>query len=98
NQYGGTINIANQFQGANGSSTSISAVNLYGGTMNIGISPTTTNFGPFYVASRGTSPLLVTNSEVPNCGQLDVSRAITNGIAGTVSLGGGEIVANNVSA
>jgi fibronectin-binding autotransporter adhesin len=98
NQYGGTINIANQFQGANGSSTSISAVNLYGGTMNIGISPTTTNFGPFYVASRGTSTLLVTNSAVLNCGTLDVSRAINNGIAGTVSLGGGVIVANNVSA
>lgn len=104
NQYGGLINIASQFQGANGSATSVSAVNLFGGTMNIGVSPNatntsllTTNLGTFFVASRGNSSLTITNSALLNCGILDVSRSINGGISGVVNLDGGTIVANSVS-
>jgi fibronectin-binding autotransporter adhesin len=97
NQYGGVMNIANQFQGANGSAGSTSAVNLYGGIMNIGVSPTVTNFGTFFVASRGPSTLTITNSALLNVGTLDVSRSINAGISGTVNLDGGTIVANNVA-
>lgn len=97
NQYGGTINIASQFQGANGSATATSAVNLYGGTMNIGVSPTATNFGTFFVASRGPSSLTITNSALLNCGTLDISRSINSSIPGTVNLNGGTLTVNNVA-
>jgi autotransporter-associated beta strand protein len=104
NQYGGTFNIASQFQGANGGASATSAVNLYGGTMNIGVSVAstntsvfTTNFGPFYVASRGNSSLTITNSALLNCGVLDVSRCILPNISGVVNLDGGTIVASRVS-
>jgi autotransporter-associated beta strand protein len=104
NQYGGIFNIASQFQGANGSSTAVSTVNLFGGTMDIGVSPVSTNtsllatnFGTFYVASRGNSSLTVTNSALLNCGILDVSRSINGSIAGIVNLDGGMIVASRVS-
>ncbi|HWC59509.1 MAG TPA: autotransporter-associated beta strand repeat-containing protein, partial [Verrucomicrobiae bacterium] len=103
NQYGGTFNIASQFQGANGSGTAVSTVNLFGGTMNIGVSPNTTNssllatnFGTFFVASRGNGTLTITNSALLNCGTLDVSRSINSSIPGIVNLDGGTIVANNV--
>jgi fibronectin-binding autotransporter adhesin len=106
NQYGGTINIASQFQGANGSASASSAVNLYGGTMNVGVSVAstnsstfTTNFGPFYVASRGNGSLTITNSALLNCGTLDVSRnaaGATGGSVGVVNLNGGAIRATRV--
>lgn len=98
NQYGGVFNIASQFQGANGSATSVSAVNLFGGNMNIGVSPTATNFGTFFVASRGIGTLTITNS-VLNCGTLDISRNAAGNTAasqGTVNLNGGTIVASSV--
>ena len=104
NQYNGLINIASQFQGANGSASATSAVNLFGGTMNIGVSPNstnssllTTNFGTFYVSSRGNASLTITNSALLNCGTLDVERVINGGVTGTVNLDGGTIVANSVS-
>jgi len=88
NQYGGTMNIGSQFQGANGTGGT-SAVNLYGGTMNVA--------GPFYLASRGTSVLTVTNSALLTCTILDVSRSINSSIPGTVNLNGGTIAANSVT-
>jgi len=92
NQYGGAINIGNQFQGANQTGGS-SAVNLFGGTMTIGA---LTNLGQFYVSSRGQGVLTITNSAVLTCGILDVSRSINGNIAGVVNLDGGTIIASRV--
>src|SRR5438874_2460836 len=56
NQTGGTLNIGNQFQGANGSNPGeVSIVNVSGGAMNIGSAANPTS--AFYVASRGTGTL-----------------------------------------
>jgi fibronectin-binding autotransporter adhesin len=92
NQYGGTFNIGNQFQGANATGGS-SAVNLFGGVMNIG---DPTNPAPFFVASRGPGVLMLTNSAVLTCGTLDVSRSINSGVPGIVNLNGGTLVASRV--
>jgi len=101
NQYAGVFNIGNQFQGANGSATAASVVNLFGGTMNVGVAPSTTNvnvlttnFGTFYVASRGTGTLTITNGAVLNCATLDLSRNAAGNTAasqGTVNLDGGTL-------
>jgi fibronectin-binding autotransporter adhesin len=97
------MNIASQFQGANGGASATSAVNLYGGTMNIGVSVAstntsqfTTNFGTFYVSSRGNASLTITNSALLNCATLDVERVINGSVTGTVNLDGGTIVASRV--
>lgn len=93
NQVGGTLTIGNQFQGANGSNPGeLSLVNVSGGVMNIGsaANPTST----FFVASRGTGILTITNTGVVSCGKLDVSRnAAGNTVssAGTVNLDGGTL-------
>jgi fibronectin-binding autotransporter adhesin len=96
NQFGGTLNIGSQFQGANGSNPGeVSIVNVSGGTMNIG-----GGSGPFYVASRGTGTLTVGGSGVVNCGRLDLSRnAAGNTIssAGTVNLDGGTLMVTSVT-
>src|SRR6185437_11624945 len=56
NVNGGTFNLADQFQGANGGNTGEnSQVNVSGGAFNIG----TGSNGPFYVASRGAGTLTV---------------------------------------
>jgi fibronectin-binding autotransporter adhesin len=105
NQYGGTMNIASQMQGANGGASATSAINLFGGTLNVGVSANstnssllTTNFGTLYVSSRGTASLTITNSALLNVGILDVERSINSGVTGTVNLDGGTIVANRVGA
>lgn len=95
NQVGGTFNLGDQFQGANGAASSVSAVSVSGGTMNIGSA--TNPASSFYVASRGPGSLTVSGSGVLNCGTLDVSRSINGSIPGTVSLDGGTITATRVS-
>jgi autotransporter-associated beta strand protein len=99
NQVGGTMNIGNQFQGANGSSAGeVSVVNVSGGTMNIGSAANATS--PFYVASRGTGTLTVSGAGVVSCGKLDISRnAAGNTISssGTVNLDGGSLMVASVT-
>jgi autotransporter-associated beta strand protein len=92
NQVSGTLNIRQQFQGANGAATAGSAVNLSGGTMNIDTAAT----GQFYVASRGPGSLTVSGSGVLNCGTLDVSRSINSSIPGVVNLNGGTLAPTRV--
>jgi autotransporter-associated beta strand protein len=98
NQLGGTFTIGSQFQGANGSNPGeVSLVTLSGGTMNIGtaLSPSS----PFYVASRGTGTLTLSNAAVLNCGTLDISRNADGnaiGSVGVVNLNGGTILCNKV--
>ncbi len=92
NQVGGTLNIGQQFQGANGANAGeMSIVNLSGGTMNIG-----GGSGQFYLASRGMGVLTVSDSGALNCGVLDLSRSIVSGTVGTVNLNGGVITASRV--
>jgi autotransporter-associated beta strand protein len=92
NQVGGTLNIGQQFQGANGGAANEqSQVNISGGTMNIG-----GGTGQFYDASRGTGTLTVSGTGALNCGVLDVSRAIISGTIGVVNLNGGTITASRV--
>jgi autotransporter-associated beta strand protein len=92
NQSGGTMNIGQQFQGANGGNANeVSQVNISGGTMNVG-----GGTGQFYNASRGTGTLTVSGSGTLNCGTLDVSRSIVSGTAGTVNLNGGTLKATRV--
>jgi fibronectin-binding autotransporter adhesin len=92
NQVGGTFNIGQQFQGANGANANeLSVVNVSGGTMNIGAGT-----GQFYVCSRGNGTLTVSGSGALNCGVLDVSRSILSGTLGTVNLNGGTITASRV--
>ncbi len=99
NQSGGTWNVGNQFQGANGANAGeVSVVNVSGGRMNIGTAANPTS--PFYVASRGTGTLTVSGTGVMNCGKLDISRnASGNSIssAGTVNLDGGILMATSVT-
>jgi fibronectin-binding autotransporter adhesin len=92
NQVGGTLNIGQQFQGANGGAANEqSRVIISGGTMNIGAGT-----GQFYNASRGSGTLTVSNSGALNCGTLDVSRSIVSGTIGVVNLDGGTITASRV--
>jgi fibronectin-binding autotransporter adhesin len=100
-QAGGTINIANQFQGANGSSTGEnSAVTISGGIMNLYSGSLTNNSATgFFVASRGTGSLTLSGTGQLNCGTLDVSRngqGNTFGSVGVVNLNGGTLVAGRV--
>jgi autotransporter-associated beta strand protein len=99
NQSGGTLTIGSQFQGANGQNPDeVSLVTLTGGTMNIGTAGNPDD--PFYVASRDTGTLTVSNSAVLNCGTLDVSRNAygnTIGSIGVVNLDGGTILCTKVS-
>jgi autotransporter-associated beta strand protein len=99
NQTGGTLNIGNQFQGANGSNPGeVSGVNVSGGTMNIGTAANPTS--PFYVASRGTGTLNVSGAGVVSCGRLDLSRnAAGNTVSsvGTVNLDGGALMVTSVT-
>ena len=92
-QTSGTLTIGNQFQGANGSSPGeLSLVNVSGGIMYIGSATSPTS--PFYVASRGTGVLTVTNTGIVSCGRLDISRnAAGNSVSssGTVNLDGGTL-------
>jgi fibronectin-binding autotransporter adhesin len=94
NQVGGTFNIGQQFQGANGANANEqSIVNVSGGTMNIG-----GGTGQFYDASRGLGTLTVSGSGTLNCGILDVSRSIVSGTIGVVNLNsGGTITCSRVS-
>lgn len=101
NVNGGTFNLADQFQGANGSNTGEnSQVNVTGGAFNIG----TGGNGPFYVASRGAGTLTVSEDGIVNCGTLDISRNANGGTfasVGEVDLDGGTLMATlvtNVSA
>jgi len=92
NQVGGTLNIGQQFQGANGANANEqSRVNISGGTMNIG-----GGTGQFYDASRGLGTLTVSGSGALNCGVLDISRSIVSGTIGVVNLNGGTITASRV--
>ena len=92
NQVGGTLNIGQQFQGANGGAANEqSIVSISGGTMNIG-----GGTGQFYDASRGFGRLTVSGSGALNCGTLDVSRSILSGTIGVVNLDGGTITCSRV--
>jgi len=92
NQVGGTLNIGQQFQGANGTAANEqSTVSISGGTMNIG-----GGAGQFYNASRGLGRLTMSGSGALNCGTLDVSRSIVSGTIGVVNLDGGTITASRV--
>lgn len=92
NQVGGTLNIGQQFQGANGTAANEqSRVIISGGTMNIGAGT-----GQFYDASRGLGTLTVSGSGALNCGILDISRSIVSGTIGVVNLDGGTITASRV--
>jgi fibronectin-binding autotransporter adhesin len=92
NQVGGTLNIGQQFQGANGTAANEqSRVSISGGTMNIG-----GGTGQFYDASRGFGTLTVSNSGALNCGVLDISRSILSGTIGVVNLDGGTITCSRV--
>ena len=89
---GGTINIASQFQGANGGNTCGNIVNVSGGTMNVG--------GVFYLASRGIGTLNMSGTGVVTCTTLDMSRdasGSTGGSIGVVNLSGGTINCSSVS-
>ncbi len=96
NQSGGTFNLGSQFQGANGSNPGeVSIVDLSGGLLNIAAGA-----GPFFVASRGTGTLTVSDSGTLVCGTLDVSRNAygnTIGSVGTVNLNGGTLLASRVA-
>lgn len=96
NQSGGTWNIGEQVQGANGSNPGeVSLISVSGGTMNIG-----GGGGPFYVASRGTGTLTVSGTGVVNCGRLDISRnANGNSVSsvGTVNLSGGTLLVTAIT-
>ena len=94
NQVGGTLNIGQQFQGANGGAANEqSIVSISGGTMNIG-----GGTGQFYDASRGLGTLTVSGSGTLNCGILDISRSIVSGTIGVVNLNsGGTITCSRVS-
>jgi autotransporter-associated beta strand protein len=98
NQVGGTLNLDDQFQGANGSNLGeVSIVNISGGTMNIGTGASPG--GPFYLASRGNGTLNLTSGTL-NCGTLDISRNADGGSfgsVGVVNLNGGTIVASKVA-
>ena len=95
NQVGGTFNIGNQFQGANGgTANALSLVNLSGGTMNIG-----GGGGTFYVASRDQGILNVSATGALNCGILDIARNAqgnTRGSVGAVNLNGGIMIVSRV--
>jgi fibronectin-binding autotransporter adhesin len=92
NQVGGTLNVGQQFQGANGANPNEqSRVNITGGTMNIG-----GGTGQFYDASRGLGTLTISGSGALNCGVLDISRSIVSGTIGVVNLDGGTITASRV--
>jgi autotransporter-associated beta strand protein len=99
NQVGGTLNIGNQFQGANGGNAGeVSLVNVSGGRMNIGTAANPTSV--FYVASRGTGTLTVSGAGVVSCGKLDLSRnASGNTISssGTINLDGGSLFVTSVT-
>ncbi len=93
NQVGGTLNIGQQFQGANGGAANEqSIVNVSGGTMNIG-----NGTGQFYNASRGFGSLTVSGTGAVDCGTLDISRSILSGTIGVVNLNtGGTITCSRV--
>lgn len=98
---GGTLNLADQFQGANGGNTGEnSQVTVSGGAMNIGSGSN----GPFFVASRGAGTLTVSDNGVVNCSTLDISRNAQGGTfasVGEVDLDGGTLMTTlvtNVSA
>jgi autotransporter-associated beta strand protein len=92
NQVGGTLNVGQQFQGANGANPNEqSRVNISGGVMNIG-----GGTGQFYDARRGIGTLTVSGTGALNCGVLDVSRSIVSGTIGVVNLDGGTITASRV--
>ena len=95
NQAGGTLNIGQQFQGANGgTSNALSKVTVSGGTMNVG-----GGTGPLFVASRDQGILAVNGSGIVNCGNLDVSRDAqgnSRGSIGVVNLDGGTLTVSRV--
>lgn len=97
NVNGGTFNMADQFQGANGSNTGeVSELNVSGGTLNVGSG----GAGTIFVASRDTGTLTVSDNGVVNCSTLDISRnAYGNTIAsvGEVDLDGGTLEVTSVT-
>lgn len=95
NVTGGTMNIGNQIQNANGASSDVCSVNVSGGTVNSG---GTGAGGSFFVASRGQGTLTVSGGGLIQCGTLDMSRNITNTSSkGVVNLNGGAISVNSVT-
>lgn len=96
NVVNGTLNVDDQVQGANGAATSVSEINVSGGTFNVGGTTVGTATDPLYVASRGPGSLTVSGSGALNCGILDVSRSINSSIPGVVNLDGGTITATRV--
>ena len=96
-QVGGTLNIGNQFQGANAGDTNAqSIVTISGGTMNIGVG---NGNGDFFVASRDQGILTVSGTGTLNCVDLDISRNAngnTRGSVGVVNLNGGTIATARV--
>jgi len=94
NQVGGTWNLGDQFQGANGGNAGEqSIINVSGGTMNIGGGGST-----LFVASRGGGQLNLSGDGVVNCNILDVCRnaSATVVCAGVVNLNGGILMVNRV--
>ena len=99
NQVGGTMNIGNMFQGANGVNdpNTRSILNLSGGTMNIGTAVAPNSV--FYVTSRGIGDLTVSGTGALNCGILDLARNASGDAikcVGVVNLDGGTIAATRV--
>jgi fibronectin-binding autotransporter adhesin len=97
NQVGGTWNLGNQFQGANGGNAGqLSVVNVSGGTLNIGTAAAPNS--QLYLASRGNGVLNVSGGTL-NCGILDLARnAAGNTVScnGTVNLNGGTLAVQRV--
>jgi len=99
NQTGGTVNIRDVFQGSDSAATAATTMNISGGLFNV--SDVEGNPRNFFLASRGTNILTVSNSGVVNCATLDMSRNAagnTLGSVGVVHLNGGMIAASRIGA
>ena len=93
---GGTLNLWNQFQVANGVPANVSTVTVTGGTLNVASTSGTTAGGTFYLASRGAGTLTVSGGLV-ECSTLDISRnaaGATGSSTGIVNLNGGTLQIN----
>jgi len=92
-----TLNVASQFQGANGANTAVGFLNVGGGTVNIG-SAANPN-GILYVASRGAGTLNM-NGGILNCGILDTTRNAagnTGPSTGIINLNAGLLTVTSVT-